>query len=97
MLLLAAIDAGATHGYAIAERLRRASGGGFDLADGTIYPALRRLEERGFVESSWDGRGGRARRHYTLTKKGSAALTEQKCEWAIFEQVVRSVLAESRS
>lgn len=95
MLLLAAIAAGTTHGYAIAERLRQASDGGFDLPDGTIYPALRRLEQRGFVKSSWEsGSGGRARRHYRLTKSGSAALAEQTAAWALFERSVLSVLAQ---
>lgn len=97
MLLLAAIDAGAVHGYAIAEHLRHTSNGGFELADGTIYPALRRLEDRRLVKSAWDDRGGRRRRRYSLTSKGAATLAAQKRDWATFERGVRAVLAQSPS
>jgi transcriptional regulator len=93
MLLLAVIQAGATHGYAIAEELRRASGGAFDLQDGTIYPALRRLEERGLVESTWDEGSGRRRRIYELTAEGRKQVKAQRTDWNRFERAVHGVLA----
>ena len=96
MLLLAAIDAGATHGYAIAERLRAATDGAFDLADGTIYPALRRLEAGGYVKSAWKTIGGRERRAYRLTPKGARRLAEQRDDWKQFERGVRAVLSLRR-
>ena len=93
MLLLAAVEHGEAHGYAISERLRAASGGTFDLPDGTIYPALRRLDKAGYVESAWQESGGRSRRVYRLTAKGRAQLARQRDEWAAFEKGVRDVLA----
>ena len=97
MLLLAAVDSGATHGYAIIERLRAVSGGGFDLPDGTIYPALHRLERGGHLTSAWDETGARRRRSYRLTQKGQQLLARQREEWAAFERGVRSVLSLGRT
>ena len=93
LLLLTSIEVGAAHGYAIAEKLRQASGGTFDLPDGTIYPALHRLRDAGLVTSEWSDDGRRRRRIYALTAKGRKALTEQRANWARFERGVRSVLA----
>jgi PadR family transcriptional regulator PadR len=73
-MLLALIRDGATYGYAIAERLRTQSDGPFDLPDGTIYPALRRLEDEGFLTSAWVSLGERKRKVYTLTGKGEREL-----------------------
>ena len=92
MLLLSIIDGGARHGYAIIEALRERSGGAFELPEGTIYPALHRLEERALVRSAWTG-AGRRRRVYELTREGRAALARQRQDWAAFSAAVRSVLA----
>ena len=59
LLLLAALRPGPAHGYAIIEELRRRSGGTFDLPEGTIYPALHRLERQGLIESEWSDASGR--------------------------------------
>ena len=61
-LLLASLEAGPRHGYAIMEALSAGSGGQFDLPTGTIYPALRRLARAGLVRGTWDAAGGRRRR-----------------------------------
>jgi DNA-binding PadR family transcriptional regulator len=92
LLLLTSIEAGARHGYAIAEELRRASFGTFDLPDGTIYPALHRLSEAGLLTSEWSEDGRRRRRLYTLTAKGRNALERQRASWENFERGVRGVL-----
>jgi PadR family transcriptional regulator PadR len=92
LLLLTSIEAGAAHGYAIAEKLRQASEGTFDLPDGTIYPALHRLRDARLVTSEWSD-NGRRRRVYALTPKGRKALSEQRANWARFERGVRGVLA----
>ncbi|HVF61945.1 MAG TPA: helix-turn-helix transcriptional regulator [Thermoanaerobaculia bacterium] len=92
MLLLSIIDGGARHGYAIIEALRERSGGAFELPEGTIYPALHRLEERALVRSAWT-EAGRRRRVYELTREGRAALARQRQDWAAFSAAVRSVLA----
>ncbi len=97
MLLMAAVDAGASHGYAIVERLRSATEGTFDLPDGTVYPALHRLERAGYLRSSWTESSGRKKRKYELTRKGSRFLDRQKGEWAAFERGVTAVLSMSSS
>ena len=93
LLLLTSIEAGARHGYAIAEELRRASAGTFDLPDGTIYPALHRLSEAGLLTSEWSEGDRRRRRLYSLTAKGFKALERQRISWERFERGVRGVLA----
>ena len=63
-LLLASLEAGPLHGYAVIEALRDGSSGRFDLPTGTVYPALHRLEAAGLVESGWSVVSGRRRRTY---------------------------------
>jgi len=92
LLLLSVLSAGPAHGYAIISTLRERSGGTFDLPEGTIYPALHRLEEAGLLASSWAQAEGRRRRVYALTDEGVAALAVQRTEWRTFERGVQSVL-----
>jgi DNA-binding PadR family transcriptional regulator len=91
-LLLAAVEARAAHGYAILEELRQRSGGAFDLPEGTVYPALHRLERAGLLESAWSADTGRRRRVYALTKKGRAALARSRNDWRQFSDGVNAVL-----
>src|SRR3982074_2348832 len=77
-IVLAAFEAGPAHGYAIIETIRQRSAGTFDLPEGTVYPALHRLEQAGLLSSAWTTPpGGRRRRVYSLTKAGSAALAQR--------------------
>ena len=73
MLLLAVLAAGPGHGYSIITRLRDRSSGAFDLPEGTVYPALHRLETAGLLDSNWDVVAGRRRRLYRLTAAGPPA------------------------
>jgi PadR family transcriptional regulator PadR len=91
-LLLATIAQAPAHGYAILQRLKQRSSGAFDLAEGTIYPALHRLERDGLLTSSWSIDSGRRRRVYTLTRAGRSALTERRRDWAQFARAVEAVL-----
>ena len=93
MLLLAAVRARPAHGYAIIEELRRLSGGAFDLPEGTVYPALHRLERAGLLASTWSTDAPRRRRVYRLTDRGRAALAESERDWRRFSQGVAAVLA----
>jgi DNA-binding PadR family transcriptional regulator len=97
MLLLAAVRAGPAHGYALIEELRRSSGGAFDLPEGTVYPALHRLERAGLLASTWSSDAPRRRRVYSLTDDGRAALAEMEREWARFAEGVAGVLAAVRA
>ena len=92
MLLLAVLRAGAGHGYAIIQRLAEASGGAFDLPEGTIYPALHRLEQSGWLASDWSDEQGRKRRVYALTDGGAAALAAERDEWRRFAAGIQAVL-----
>ncbi|GAB3816309.1 PadR family transcriptional regulator [Micromonospora zhanjiangensis] len=80
-LLLAVLEGGALHGYAIIEALKARSGGTLNLPTGTVYPALRRLERAGHVESAWSTVNGRERRTYQLTGSGHRALTGERANW----------------
>ncbi|MFD0203991.1 MULTISPECIES: PadR family transcriptional regulator [Saccharothrix] len=91
-LLLATLDGGRLHGYAIIEALQRRSGGALDLPTGTVYPALRRLETAGLVASEWSTVGGRQRRTYQLTKAGKRALAAERTAWREFTTAIEGVL-----
>jgi PadR family transcriptional regulator PadR len=91
-LLLAVLDHGPQHGYAIIEALRAGSDGALELPTGTVYPALHRLERAGLITSEWQTVGGRRRRAYRLTAAGQAALTEQRAVWDQFSTAVTAVL-----
>ncbi len=88
LLLLAVLAGGPAHGYAIIEMLRSRSSGAFDLPEGTIYPALHRLENDGLLSSSWTDEPGRRKRIYQLTAKGQQALARRQKEWRAFAQAV---------
>jgi DNA-binding PadR family transcriptional regulator len=92
MLLLTALAAAPGHGYAIAEKLRGRSRGAFSLPDGTIYPALHRLERDKLVASKWSDSTGRRRRVYSLTAKGHRALEQRRQEWRDFAGAVSAVI-----
>jgi transcriptional regulator len=93
LLLLAVLAAAPAHGYQVLERLRLRSEGAFDLPEGTLYPALHRLEGRGWVASSWVRVQGRNRRVYALTTDGRRQLAIQRHEWAGFTAGMAAVLA----
>lgn len=92
-LLLAVLEDGPRHGYAVIEAMRERSDGTFVLPGGTVYPALHRLERAGFVKSSWDVVAGRRRRTYKLTGSGRFALGNERALWAQFSAAVSTVLA----
>lgn len=92
LLLLAVLAEGARHGYAVIEDLRQRSDEAFDLPEGTVYPALHRLERSGHLSSEWSVVHGRRRRTYRLTDKGRGALGEQRQAWDEFARAVTMVL-----
>jgi PadR family transcriptional regulator PadR len=91
-LILAVLSSGPLHGYAIIDELRRRSGGTLALPEGTVYPALHRLEAAGLLASAW-AEQARRRRVYRLTAKGSRELGVRRGEWREFSTVVEAVLA----
>jgi PadR family transcriptional regulator, regulatory protein PadR len=99
MLLLAVLAAGPGHGYSIITRLRERSEGAFDLPEGTVYPALHRLETAGLLDSAWEVVAGRRRRLYRLTTAGQESLAAEARQWRSFSgsvaQVLRGLAAQS--
>lgn len=92
LLLLSVVASGPKHGYAVMEALRSTSGEAFDLPEGTIYPALNRLEREGLLGSDWSVVQGRRRRTYYLTGPGREALAEQRSGWEAFAAAVNQVV-----
>lgn len=92
LLLLTILNDGPAHGYAIIEELRGRSDEAFDLAEGTVYPALHRMERAGLLTSQWTESEGRRRRVYRLSLLGREALEEKQAEWQAFTRSVRLVL-----
>jgi PadR family transcriptional regulator PadR len=91
LLLLGAVARQPLHGYAIVEAIRDASEGAFDLAEGTVYPALYRLEAAGLLASEASTVNGRKRRTYRLTSRGRKELAAQRRDWRSFVQAVEAV------
>jgi PadR family transcriptional regulator, regulatory protein PadR len=94
-LVLALLDGGPLHGYGIIEKLRLRSDEVFDLPEGTVYPALYRLERAGLVTSTRTIVAGRSRRVYQLAAPGRAALRESRRDWLRFSSAVSVVLGAS--
>lgn len=93
LLLLSVLEDGPAHGYGIAESLRNRSDGEFDLAEGTVYPSLYRLERRRLVASGWQTVGGRRRRVYRLTRTGLSELARQRSDWREFTRAMEAVVS----
>src|SRR3954447_24930608 len=92
-LVLATFGDGPAHGYAVIEELRRKSEGAFDLAEGTVYPVLHRLEAGCLRAGAWSAAAGRRGRVSRVTRRARAALAERRAEWERFAHAVEAVLA----
>jgi len=91
-LILAVLVGEPGHGYEILQRLRQRSSGVFELAEGTLYPALHRLERNGLLSSAWSKQAGRRRRIYEVTHTGHTALQQRRHEWRRFATALEAVL-----
>lgn len=92
-MILATLREGEGHGYAVAAAIKERSGGVFDFPEGSLYPALHRLERGGLLSSKWSSASGRKRRVYRLTTRGRAAASTQATEWRRFASAVEAVVA----
>jgi transcriptional regulator len=93
LLILKIIAAQPTHGYAIAQRLQQISRDIVQVPGGSLYPALHRLENRGFVKSDWkETESGRDAKFYRLTSKGRTELEAQVASWQRLAQAVGLIL-----
>ena len=93
LVLLGVLAAQRGHGYAIISALKERSGGVLDLPEGSVYPALHRLEDRGWVESEWTPSGGRRRREYRITPQGATAFSASRRDWRRLAGAIDAVLA----
>ena len=94
-LLLAVLADGPAHGYAATKTLRERTRGGVSIPEGSLYPALHRLEKQGLIESSWDEESSRRRRLYALTRQGKEVLDAEREEWRTFRDMIDAVLGSS--
>jgi transcriptional regulator len=96
MLVLKALQLGALHGWGISDRLQQGSRGVLQLNQGSLYPALYRLERQGFVTSSWKvTENNRRARYYALTASGRRALAAEQEKWERQSQAVNLILRMS--
>ncbi len=92
-ILLEVIAAGHTYGYEIAQSIRTRSQGAVLPQEGTLYPALHRLERRGLLRAQWQmSPEGRRRKHYALTAAGRRRLAALRVEWSSFTETVNRIL-----
>jgi PadR family transcriptional regulator, regulatory protein PadR len=92
-LLLAVLATGPGHGYELSRRLTRRSGGELGVPEGSLYPALHRLEREGLVASSWSTGERRRRRIYRMTPAGRRAVDDSRQQWRAFAAAVDQVMA----
>lgn len=94
LLILRALSEGPRHGYGVAQWIDGATGGEVLLEEGTLYPALHRLQRKGFVEGEWGiSDNNRRARYYQLTPRGRGALGTETSEWRAYAGAVLRALA----
>jgi PadR family transcriptional regulator PadR len=92
LVLLGVLSRRPGHGYAVITTLRQETDGLLDLTEGSVYPALHRLEDMGWLASDWEPVAGRRRRVYHVTKAGATALRSEHKDWRALVSAVDSVL-----
>jgi PadR family transcriptional regulator len=100
MVILRVVAAGPIHGYALAHRIRLISRDLLQIQQGSLYPALHRLENRGFLAAEWkESETGRDAKFYRLTPKGRAQLKKETTNWARLSEAIALILqaAEGRA
>jgi PadR family transcriptional regulator len=94
VLILKVVALGPIHGYAIAQRLQQMSGAVLQVQQGSLYPALHRLEKRRWVRAEWAASDtGREARFYSLTKLGRRQLGEQRANWDRLSAAISGILS----
>jgi len=94
MLILKALSGEARHGYGVARWLEETTGDALRVEEGSLYPALHRLAERGWVEAEWGfSENNRKARYYRLTAEGRKRLRQERASWGRFVAVVTKVMS----
>lgn len=95
-LVLAVLAESACHGYAIARRIEQQSANALRLKEGSLYPALRVLEQDGMIAGAWEVQpSGPARKVYQITPKGQAELTRRRQEWEQYARTMNAILGRT--
>ena len=94
-LILEALEHEPSHGYRIAQRIKQRSQGVLDFKEGTLYPALHKLENEGLVESFEGVEKGRPRRYYRIAESGRGILARDRSEWRELSRAVSLILGEA--
>jgi transcriptional regulator len=93
MLILKIVALGPVHGYGIAQRIRQISKEVLIVQQGSLYPALHRLEKRGWLAAEWgDSENGREAKFYRLSAKGRRQLAAEEATWSRLSQAVELIL-----
>lgn len=93
LLVLKTLEGDPLHGYAIAQRINQISRTLLEVPQGSLYPALHRLEHRGWLEAEWmDSESGRRAKVYRLTRKGRAELEREIADWRRLSQAINWIL-----
>ena len=96
-LVLKTLTGGPMHGYAIGKSIEEATGGAIELEEGTLYPALYRLEQQGLIESEWGtSDNNRRAKFYRLTTAGRARLGEEAASWNRLVEAIAMALRTTR-
>src|SRR5262245_2239625 len=96
MLVLKVLDSGPLHGYAIAQRIGDVSRALVQVPQGSLYPALHRLENRGWLAASWKSTdSGREAKVYRLTPRGRRRLDQEVADWQRLSEAIRLILQTS--
>jgi len=98
VLILSLLAEKPMYGYQLAKELAARSGGIFDFKEGTLYPALHRMEKDGLLTSYWEVvEEGPSRKYYSVTDKGSDALVHKSRDWSAFARALLQVLEGAKS
>ena len=92
LLVLSVLENENMYGYQMIKKLKEKSNNVFEFKEGTLYPILHSLEEKGLISSYWDDTTGKKRKYYAITIKGKKSLKEKNEEWKIFSESVNRVI-----
>jgi PadR family transcriptional regulator, regulatory protein PadR len=95
ILVLSLLQERPMYGYEISQQLDLRSQGYFEMKEGLLYPALHRMQHKGWLSSEWRTVDGRPRKYYSLTSLGKKVLREQAAEWKTFLEELDSVLIKN--
>ena len=92
LLVLSVLEKENMYGYEMIKKIKAKSENVFEFQEGTLYPILHKLEEKGWIISYWDKISGKKRKYYSITKDGKKQLKSKKEEWQIFSTSMNQII-----